>query len=192
MGFYQLLAARDSYRDATASEGGMHFDLVLRFIRVQALLITPVAPHVAEHMWSTILGESTSIQSAQFPKVDAPVDKIVLDSATYVRSTLKEVRDAEAGFLKKKAKGKSLGAYDPAKPKGVKIFISKGFPEWQEQAVAMVKDAFDSDAGTVDDGKLRAVLADKGLAKDKKVNPFIATFKVRFLFLSLAFEGAFR
>lgn len=182
VGFYQLLAARDSYRDATASEGGMHVDLVLRFIRVQALLITPVAPHVAEHLWSTILGETTSIQVAQFPKPTAPVDRICLESATYVRSTLKNVRDGELNFAKKKAKGKSLGAYDPAKPKAVNVFVSKGFPEWQEAAVAMVKDAFDASTGTVDDAKLRADLASKGLGKDKKYNPFIASFKVSQLF----------
>lgn len=178
VGFYQLLAARDTYREATASEGGMHADLALRFIRVQALLITPVAPHVAEYMWCSILGEKSSIQTAQFPKVSAPVNRVVLDSANYLRTTLKEVRDAELGFMKKKAKGKTSAGYDPAKPKGVNIFVAKGFPEWQEQAVAMVKDAFNSETSSVDEAKLRETLAAKGLAKDKKFNPFIASFKV--------------
>lgn len=156
----------------------MHSDLVLRFIRVQALLLTPIAPHVAEHMWSTILGEKSSIQAAQFPKVSAPLNRIVLDTAVYLRSTLKEIRDAEAGFLKKKAKGKTSGGYDPTKPKGVNLFVAKGFPEWQEQAVAMVKEAFNFETKAVDEAKLREILAAKGLAKDKKFNPFIATFKV--------------
>lgn len=181
VGFYQLLAARDAYRDATAADGGMHVDLVMRFIRIQALLITPIAPHVAEHLWTGILGETTSIQSAQFPKSTGPINRVVLESGNYIRSTLKEIRDAELSFMKKKAKGKTSGGYDPAKPKGVKVYVSKGFPEWQEQAVAMVKDAFDEKAGAVDEAKLRSELAAKGLAKDKKYNPFIASFKVSFL-----------
>ncbi|GAA5840879.1 hypothetical protein JCM5353_002202 [Sporobolomyces roseus] len=83
MGFYQLLSARDLYQVATASEGGMHADLALRFLRVQALLITPIAPHVAEYLWSTVLHESSSVQKALFPTVSSPVDPAIADSATY-------------------------------------------------------------------------------------------------------------
>ncbi|KAK4046224.1 cytosolic leucyl tRNA synthetase [Microbotryomycetes sp. JL201] len=178
-GFYQLLIARDSYRDATSSEGGMHVDLVCRFIEVQALLLTPIASHTAEYLWSTVLGNSTSIQQAQYPKVSAPVDRGVLDSGLYIRSTIKEIRDAELAFQKKKAKGKLSAGFDPSKPKAVRVYVAKGYPEWQEQAVALVKDAFDESAGTVDEPKLRAAMADKGLAKDKKVNTFLAIFKKR-------------
>ncbi|KDE08386.1 leucyl-tRNA synthetase, cytoplasmic [Microbotryum lychnidis-dioicae p1A1 Lamole] len=176
-GFYQLLAARDSYRDATAGEGGMRRDLIERFVRVQALLITPIAPHVAEHLWSKICGEKKSIQQAQWPEMTSPVDRIVLDSADYIRSTLKEIRDAELGFAKKKAKGKGTGSYDPSKPKAVKVWVAKGYPEWQDSAVALVREAFNEETNTVDEQKLRALLTEKGLAKDKKVNPFIAIFK---------------
>jgi leucyl-tRNA synthetase len=54
-GFFELQASRDKYRELTLKEG-MHRDLVLRFIKVQALLLSPVCPHVAEHVWE-LLGE---------------------------------------------------------------------------------------------------------------------------------------
>ncbi|GAA6028905.1 hypothetical protein JCM8097_001498 [Rhodosporidiobolus ruineniae] len=178
VGFYQLLSARDLYQLATASEGGMHVDLALRFIRVQALLITPIAPHVAEHLWSTVLGESTSVQNARFPEPSAPVDRSVSDAAAYVRSKTKEIRDAELSFAKKKAKGKGAAAsFDPAKPKACKIYVASRFPEWQEAAVEVVKGAWNADAKAVDDKKIKEDLTAKGLIKDKRYMPFIAQLK---------------
>jgi leucyl-tRNA synthetase len=54
-GFFELQASRDKYRELTLMEG-MHRELVLRFIKVQAVLLSPVCPHVAEHVWD-LLGE---------------------------------------------------------------------------------------------------------------------------------------
>ncbi|GAA5982156.1 hypothetical protein JCM11641_000605 [Rhodosporidiobolus odoratus] len=180
VGFYQLLSARDLYQMATASEGGMHVDLALRFIRIQALLITPIAPHVAEHIWSTILSESTSVQLAPFPKADAPADQGITDAATYVRSKVKEIRDAELGFAKKKAKGKGANAgFDPAKPKACKIWVAKSFPEWQETAVEVVKEAWAEETKSVDNKKVKDLLTAKGLIKDKRYMPFVAQLTKR-------------
>ena len=43
---------RDTYREQTTQ--GMHADLVFRFIEVQALLLSPICPHVAEKIWQLI------------------------------------------------------------------------------------------------------------------------------------------
>lgn len=52
-GFFELQAARDKYRELSALEG-MHVNLVLRFIEVQALLLSPICPHVSEHVWGLL------------------------------------------------------------------------------------------------------------------------------------------
>jgi len=54
-GFYEFQAARDAYREATAAIGGMHKDLVLDWIKNQALMLTPIAPHWAEYVWQELL-----------------------------------------------------------------------------------------------------------------------------------------
>lgn len=178
-GFYTVLTARDAYREATAQEGGMNAELVARFVRVQTLLLAPIAPHVAEHLWTSLLGEKESIQLARFPTLDAAVDHSIIDAAVYVRTVTKEIRDAEISFAKKKGKGKGgPAAFDPAKPKAVKIYVANGFPAWQEYAVEIVKGAFDESSGKVDDEKIRTEVLQKGLGKDKKLMPFIAQFKV--------------
>lgn len=58
-GFFELQAARDRYRELCGNPelGGecMHKDLILHFIKVQTILLAPICPHVAEHVYQ-ILG----------------------------------------------------------------------------------------------------------------------------------------
>jgi leucyl-tRNA synthetase len=156
----------------------MHVDLARRWIRVQALLALPIIPHYAEHVWTTILGETSSVQHARWPEPTAPVDQLVLDGSNYVHATIKRARDAEAVLAKKKAKGKGA-AYDPAKPKALNIFVARRFPEWQDAAVSAVKEAYDEKTETVDRAKLKEVIIQRDLIKDKRVMPFCVQFEVR-------------
>lgn len=58
-GFFELQAARDKYREL-CSEAGMHGELVTRYIATQAVLMSPICPHVAEYVWE-LLGNVSSI-----------------------------------------------------------------------------------------------------------------------------------
>lgn len=53
-GFFELQAVRDKYRELTACENGMHVDLIFKFIEIQALLLSPICPHVSEHIWGLL------------------------------------------------------------------------------------------------------------------------------------------
>lgn len=57
-GFFELQAARDRYRELCGNPelGGecMHKDLVLHFIKVQTILLAPICPHVAEHVYQLL------------------------------------------------------------------------------------------------------------------------------------------
>jgi len=46
---------------ATAAGVGMHRDVVLRYIELQALMLAPIAPHWAEYVWLEVL-KKVSIQ----------------------------------------------------------------------------------------------------------------------------------
>lgn len=54
-GFFEFQAVRDKYRELTANESGMHHDLIFKFIEIQALLLSPICPHISEHVYD-ILG----------------------------------------------------------------------------------------------------------------------------------------
>ncbi|CAO1623406.1 unnamed protein product [Sympodiomycopsis kandeliae] len=177
-GFYEMQSARDLYRDATAEEG-MHLDLVKQWIRTQALLITPIAPHFAEHLYRHHLGEKGSVQNALFPKVSTPVDQSITDAATYIRGLTKLIRDVELSMIKRKNKGKDVGKYDEKKPKALRIFIAKNYPAIQDSCIDAIKKNYDASTGKVDDAGVRAELTSQNLLRDKRAMPFVVQFKKR-------------
>lgn len=52
-GFFEFQAVRDKYRELTALDG-MNVNLILHFIELQALLLSPICPHVSEHVWKLL------------------------------------------------------------------------------------------------------------------------------------------
>ena len=54
-GFFEMQSARDKYRELSAKKN-MHSFMITFFIEMQAILMAPICPHVAEHVWS-ILGK---------------------------------------------------------------------------------------------------------------------------------------
>ena len=178
-GFYEFLQSRDLYREATA-DIGMHADLVRHWIATQALLITPIAPHFAEHIWRTVLGSAGSVHNARFPTPTQPVDAALSAAAAYVRGTIKTIRDAEIAVTRRKGKGAAaLPKYDERRPKEVSIFVADRFPAWQDTCVAAVQRHYDPASGAVDDVRVREDVAAAGLLKDKKAMPFVMAFKKR-------------
>ncbi|KAJ7058263.1 hypothetical protein C8F01DRAFT_1150205 [Mycena amicta] len=181
-GFYELQTARDWYREVT-SDVGMHADLILYWIRTSALLIAPIAPHFAEHIYSTILQSPTSIQHALWPTPPS-VDVATVESGVYMRGTTKQMRDAEAALVKFSSKNKGKRdngrpSYDPKQPKAVRIYVATTFPPWQDTCVQIIKDSYDAAADKVDDAKVRGLLTERGLIKDKRAMPFVQDFKKR-------------
>ena len=65
------------------------------------------------------------------------------------------------------------------------MYVATKFPDWQDVCVAAVQEAWDGEAKKVDDAKVRAILTEKGLIKEKRAMPFVQLFKVRF-FLRLS------
>ena len=70
-GFYELQNIHDWYREVT-SDVGMHADLVKYWIRISTLLVTPVAPHFAEHIWTEFLKEPSPFSWPAGPNQDVP------------------------------------------------------------------------------------------------------------------------
>ncbi len=52
-GFFELQASRDKYRELCA-ESGMCRQLVLQYIEWQAISLSPICPHVCEHVWELL------------------------------------------------------------------------------------------------------------------------------------------
>jgi leucyl-tRNA synthetase len=131
-GFYDFTSARDFYREATRAAGlGMHEDLVKKFIKLQALLLTPIAPHWAEYIWLEVLKESETIQNAQWPKVPES-DPSLTAAREFVRQTQSNITSAEGAAVKRLSKGKAAN-FDPKKEKKITIFAAQEWPLWQKK-----------------------------------------------------------
>ena len=170
-GLYDFLGARDFYRQVTNSAGvGMHHDLVKRYIELQALMVTVVAPHWAEHIWLEVLKKESTIQHARWP--DVPDQKADLTAAReYVRTTSSNITSAEGAQLKKMQKGKQV-SYDPKQAKRLSIFCALKYPSWQDNVIEVVRQNFA-------DLKLDVGAVSKAIPKQesKRAMPFVQQLK---------------
>jgi len=175
---YDFLNARDTYRESCTAAGiPLHKDLVNKYIRLQALILTPIAPHWAEYVWLEILGEKKSIQWAAWPTVPA-ADPALTAAREYVRSTSSNINSAEAAQLKKMAKGRQSD-FDPKKPKKLTVFMTESFPAWQTKYIELLKEVWDpaANAQRVDDKELNGRIGKMG--EMKKAMPFVQALKKR-------------
>ncbi len=186
-GFFELQNARDRYRDATVIHGdtGMHRDVIERFIKVQALLLNPIAPHFAQHVWEAILKLSGLAMNAPFPvPSSATVDASILAAGAYVQSVAHNLRTALQAEGRPRKAGKAAVAVDAdALPNAAKIFVASTYPEWQERAIAILRGQYEENGGSFPADSL-IVASLKPLMKDranKKLIPFVMELKQRVL-----------
>ncbi|KAK2801946.1 cytosolic leucyl tRNA synthetase [Onygenales sp. PD_10] len=173
---YDFISARDFYRESTTAAGiGMHRDVILRYIELQALLIAPIAPHWAEYVWLEVLNKPDTIQNALFPDVPEPSPALSAALA-YVRITSSNITSSEATFARKLSKGKNV-SFDPRKPKKLTIFAAKKFPAWQEKYIDLVREAFDAVSLSINDKELNGKVGKLG--EMKKAMPFVQGLKKR-------------
>lgn len=176
-GLYDFTNARDFYREACNSAGiKLHKDLALRYIELQALLLTVVAPHWSEYIWLEVLKKPETVQNALFPTVPA-TDASLTAAREYVRGTSSNINSAEQAQLKRKLKGKET-AFDAKKPKKLSIFVTDKFPAWQEKYIDLLRDEWDQSANKFKDEKALTAKIGK-MGEMKKAMPFVQAFKRR-------------
>ncbi|KAF1991686.1 leucyl-tRNA synthetase [Aulographum hederae CBS 113979] len=173
-GFYDFQTALSFYRTATTAAClGMHKELVLRYIQLQALMLQPIAPHFAEEVWTGILGSNDSISGPDLWPEVKPANAALTATREYIRATSSNITSAEGGQLKKIAKGKTL-QFDPNKDKKLTIFVAQRYPAWQEKYIDLVREAFDKVKISLDVKALTPKIAKPDM---KKAMPFIQGMK---------------
>lgn len=176
-GFYEFMGARDWYREVTV-DVGMHGDLLRRWIEVQTLLLSPIAPHITDHIWQDLLGKKTTIQNARFPEPSFTQDSVLTNALGYLRGLARDIHVAESQQIKKQKKGKGV-AFDPHKPRALSVYVSANHPEWQQKYVDLVRQHYDEASNTVDDKSMMPQIP-KG-PEMKKAMLFVQTFKKQLL-----------
>ncbi|CAK9105361.1 Leucine--tRNA ligase (Leucyl-tRNA synthetase) (LeuRS) [Durusdinium trenchii] len=144
-GFYSIQGHRDSYRDACARAGiPLNTNLVLKFLEVSAIIMSPIVSHVSEKVWADILKKPGFVCQASWPTaplVGTP-DISVLRSADFLHSTVRAVRVAITKELTNRKKKKLPNADEPIKK--VVINIETKFPEFQIKIVEFLRSSYDA------------------------------------------------
>lgn len=142
-GFFEYQALRDTYREVTM--GDMNQTLIKKFIETQAIILSPICPHVAEHIWS-LIGKKESILKSSWPTVPME-DPVLIRAGNYLDQTAHDFRLRMKAYLSAlTSKGNKKGAA-PVKgpvqqPTHATIWIAKTYPSWQLIILTVLRDSF--------------------------------------------------
>ena len=143
-GFFEYQGLRDTYREI--SMGDLHRQLILKFIETQAVILSPICPHVADHVWS-LLGKKGSILNSRWPVVPEP-DRVLISAGVYLDKAVAAFRARLntylTSLLAKGGKGKAAPASTspPEKPTHGTIWIAKTYPTWQSIILSVLQERF--------------------------------------------------
>jgi leucyl-tRNA synthetase len=103
-GFFELQSARDRYREL-CFEDLMHSTLIKRFIEVQLILLSPICPHICEHIWLNVIKNKESILKASWPtSTSSVIDEPLLNSSSFLMEAAHDFRTRQKTFSLAKSK----------------------------------------------------------------------------------------
>lgn len=140
-GFYDLQSARDSYRLMSGDEGGMHADLVKRFIEVQTLLLAPICPHTCEYIHGSLLKKEGTVTKAGFPVGDAE-DASLTAANKYLNDLITNMRK---GIAKCTAPPKKGPKGPPKKAVESTIVVASEFVGWRATCLGILSECYDAE-----------------------------------------------
>lgn len=186
-GFFELQATKDKYLQLSALDG-INWMLIVRFIELQIILLSPICPHVAEHVW-TLIGKEGSILNAKWPQV-GEMDEILIKSSQYLMDAAHSFRILLKNYLapKKGPKGKGETSF-MEKPTHGTIWIAKTYPPWQSTILTAMKDLYLKNDNKLPENKI--IASELGKLQElkkhmKRVMPFVQVMKEKMQLLGLS------
>ena len=123
LSFYEFHKIKDDY--IVQVDGVVKKDLMLKFIELEAIIMSPIRPHFSEHIWE-LIGKKTRIENELWPEVPES-DLRTIRSYFYFQNSVYSFRtklNKEKDAAKKK--GKEWNS-----PKGAYIYVMDHYSTWQ-------------------------------------------------------------
>ncbi|KAI6647292.1 hypothetical protein LOD99_12289 [Oopsacas minuta] len=129
---HELLTCRDKYKEQSQIYGGMHRDLVERFINIQTVVFSPICPHICERIWQ-MTGNKGSVLHARWPDLisfeSGSSQHSWLSAGEYLADTVHKMRVKMKALTETKLKKNGIKTM----PNFCEIFIAEKYPPWQIQ-----------------------------------------------------------
>ncbi|XP_031781596.1 leucine--tRNA ligase, cytoplasmic [Nasonia vitripennis] len=173
-GFFELQSTKDKYLQLSSLET-VNLDLLMRFIEVQTILLSPICPHVAEHVWE-LIGKKGTVLNAGWPKV-GKINEILIKSSQYLMDAAHSFRVRLINHSTVKTKKQQKGPVAAIeKPTNGTIYVAKTWPAWQSSVLTSMKEMYTKNGNNLPENKvIAAELAKKADLKKytKRVMPFV-------------------
>ncbi|VDK57645.1 unnamed protein product [Cylicostephanus goldi] len=175
--FFEYQALRDMYRELCGGQdAAMNESLVFRFIETQALILSPICPHIGEQIWQ-ILGKNELIVCAKWPETQ-PVDESLVKAADFMRDVMVDFR----ARVKNSMSSKKKNAFTEPPSEAV-IYVAKEFPTWQKTILQILEKSANENNGALPDNKtISQIIAKEDAVKKflKKAMPFVQMVKEQY------------
>ena len=176
--FHELLTYRDKYKEQCQIYGGMHRELVERFIKIQTIVFSPICPHICERVWK-LTGNTGSVLNASWPDL-IPFEVGVsqdswLAAGTYLAEMVHRMRVKMKALMETKSKKGSATA--PAFLGFCEVFIAEKYPPWQAKIVDVMKKCFNKETNLFPSNQVISSLVQNELGENKKSMPFVQRLK---------------
>lgn len=98
--FYTFQLKREKYRIRCKAENiDMNKKLIMKWIKTQLIIISPICPHFTEYVWTEVLKEPSTILNARWPEIEE-VDYSILKQDEYIEDHLHQWRIDIAPYMK--------------------------------------------------------------------------------------------
>lgn len=155
--FANLQGARDRYVLMTASKGA-HEELIRWFIECQVVVLSPICPHFADHVWRTVLERSGSVVDASWPEVQE-VDRLIQRQGQYLFDKLHDIA--------KQLQYQSSKVLKAAPTSGV-VYVASCYPPDRVVVLTKLKELFDASGEFPNPKDSSAAIAGSGQFDKKK------------------------
>ncbi|KRY38304.1 Leucine--tRNA ligase, cytoplasmic [Trichinella spiralis] len=173
--FFEFQAARDRYREWSMM--ALNRNLILRFIETQAIILSPICPHICEAIWKLLGNVKNSIVHAKWPTVEPVVEELSKQCA-FLEDALHDFRIRYKSAMA--SKQKKAGKMPVEKPNMAIIYVAAGYPPWQELTLTTLAKMHEVACGSLPENKIlsKELLKIEELKKHaKKLMPFVASVK---------------